>query len=562
MNISHMKILSSTLALVAVFVVSACRSTPTRRVDSNAYDVVIWRATSAGIAAAVQARRMGKSVVVFEASRFLGGLTTGGLGATDVGNKDAIGGISRDFDRALRAHYARPQSWVQETREAFKGRGHHESPDAAWTFEPKVATAVYEAWIREHGIEVRREVKLDLRKGIEFSPDLKRSEGPRIAALYDIEGRRYAGRAFIDASYEGDLLPLAGVDFMLGREANREFQETLNGVQRARAKHHQFVRKVDPYRQRGDKASGLLPGIAARAPGPDGSADRCIQAYCYRLCATDVPANRVPWPRPADYDENRYELLFRNFEAGDLRRPWHPVRMPNRKTDSNNNFAVSTDFIGQNYDYATANWKERAEIEAAHASWQKGLFWSLANHARVPEAVRSYFRKWGLARDEFVETQHWPPQLYVREGRRMRADVVMTERHVRGAVREPDAVGLGAYGMDSHHVQRYVDEKGHVRNEGDVQVRGFKPYSISYRSLVPRRGQCANLAVACAVSSTHIAFGSIRMEPVFMVLGQSAATAACLAPDQGCALQDLPYDGLRERLLADGQRLVWQEPEK
>lgn len=544
-------------ALVLCCAQVACTSTT--EAPQSVHDLVIWRATSAGITAAVQAANMGKRVLILEPTRFVGGLSAAGLGATDVGNKGAIGGLSRAFYRQVRAHYDDDAAWDRQPRTAFKGRGHRSDDDAAWTFEPKVASAIFERWLRRVEIDVRRGVQLDLRRGVELEEGA--GAAPRIRALVDVDGNRYFGRMFVDASYEGDLLPLAKLDFLYGREANTEFDETLNGVQTARAVAHQFVARVDPYLVPGTPESGLLPGISAEAPMADGSADAKIQAYCYRICATDLPENRVPWPKPDDYDEARYELLFRNFEAGDMRRPWHPVRMPNRKTDSNNNFAVSTDFIGQNWRYAIANWDERAQIEARHESWQKGLFWSLAHHERVPAAIRRYFSNWGLAKDEFVTTGNWPHALYVREGRRMRGDVVLSERHVRGLVPVDDGVGMGAYGMDSHHVQRYVDASGQVRNEGDVQVRGFEPYSISYRAIVPPRGTCANLVVPVAVSATHIAFGSIRMEPVFMVLGQSAATAACLSLDRACAVQDLPYPVLRRRLLADGQRLTWAEPE-
>ncbi len=543
-------LLAGLLALASV--ASGCASDPRPQAT---HDVVIWRATSAGLAAAVQAARSGKSVLVLEASPWIGGLSASGLGATDVGNKDAIGGIARDFYRAVREWYARDEAWVAERREDFRGRGHRESADAAWTFEPKVATRIFEEWALREGIEVRRSVRLDLQR-IEFAPTWGQAQ--RIAALFDEHGRRYEGRMFIDASYEGDLLALAKVSYVVGREANSDFGETLNGVQKELGVAHQFVRDVDPYRVSGDASSGLLPGIEAEIPGPEGAADHKVQAYCYRICATDHEATRLPWRKPEGYDETAYELLFRNFEAGDLRRPWHPVLMPNRKTDSNNNFAVSTDFIGQNWSYAEAGWAERERIEAAHRSWQQGLLWTLAEHPRVPLEVRNDFQRWGLCRDEFTDNGGWPYQLYVREGRRMRSDVVLTEGHVRGERPVEDPVGLGAYGMDSHHVQRYVDADGHVRNEGDVQVRGFDPYGISYRAIVPSRGQASNLLVPVAVSATHIAYGSIRMEPVFMVLGQAAATAACMSLDRGVAVQDLGYNELREQLLRDGMILEWK----
>ncbi len=331
--------------------------------------------------------------------------------------------------------------------------------------------------------------------------------------------------------------------------------QTLNGVQTKNATKHQFNRRVDPYLVPGDAESGLLPGIQAEGPGEEGAADHRVQAYCFRICATDVPANRVAWPKPEGYDEAQYELLLRNFEAGDHRIPWNPVKMPNRKTDSNNNFAISTDVIGTNYAYPNADYATRERIVAAHLHHTQGLLWTLANHPRVPEKVRAHYGRHGLAKDEFTDHEHWPYQFYVREARRMVGSHVMTENHCRGKLRVSDSVGMGAYGMDSHNVQRYLSADGRILNEGDVQVHGFKPYGISYRSLLPKQSECANLLVPVCLSATHIAFGSIRMEPVFMILGQSAATAACLALEREEALHALPYAVLRERLLGDGQRL-------
>jgi len=392
--------------------------------------------------------------------------------------------------------------------------------------------------------------RLDLADGVTM-------DGTRIDALRLEGGDEVRGAVFVDATYEGDLLAAAGVSYRVGREANAVYGETLNGVQTAHAVHHQFSHTPDPYVVPGDPSSGLLWGIAATPPGPDGSGDGGVQAYCFRMCTTDDPANRLPWPKPDGYREADFELLLRNFEAGDLRRPWHPVWMPNRKTDTNNNFAVSTDFIGGNAGWAEGSWSERAQIFDAHERYQKGLLWTLANHPRVPDEVRAHFSSFGLCRDEFVATGGWPHQLYVREARRMVGALVMTEHHCRGqaAVREP--VGLAAYTMDSHHVHRYVDRDGRVRNEGDVQVGGFAPYGIGYGAITPQRRECTNLLVPVALSASHIAYGSIRMEPVFMVLAQSAAIAADLAIARGSDVQEVPYPELRAALLGAGQILEW-----
>jgi hypothetical protein len=517
------------------------------------YDVVVYGGTCGGVAAAVQASRMGKTVVLIEPGRHLGGLTSGGLGATDIGNKQAIGGLSREFYHRIWQHYQKPSAWREQTFEEYKKakKGRSIDVDTMWGFEPHVADQVFRDMIAEARVPVFFGQRLDLKQGV-------RKAGTQITAIVMESGQEYRGRMFIDATYEGDLMAKAGVSYHVGRESNAEFHETLNGVQTAQAKFHQFDRPVDPYVKPGDPASGLLPGVQAGGPGQEGEGDRRVQAYCFRMCMTDAPENRRPWPKPEGYDPQRYELLLRNFEAGDLREPWLPTGMPNRKTDTNNRHAISTDNIGMNYDYPEADHATRDRIVKEHETYQKGLMWTLANSPRVPEQVRQTFQTWALAKDEFKDNDNWPHQLYVREARRMRSDCVMTEHHCRGKEVVADSVGMGAYGMDSHHTQRYVDATGHARNEGDVEVHGFPPYPISYRAIVPKADQCTNLVVPVCVSSSHIAYGSIRMEPVFMVLGQSAATAAVLALDAGVDLQKLDYTRLRERLLADQQVLEYK----
>ncbi len=520
-------------------------------------DVVIYGGTSGGIAAAVQAARMGRTVVLIEPTRFLGGLTTGGLGATDIGNKRAIGGISREFYGRIWKHYQQPSAWPHQKREEYanrRGSGSEPAETTMWTFEPHVATKVYDDLLREAGdrVTVVRGERLDLTPGRGVI-----KEGANITRIVMESGRSFAGRVFIDATYEGDLMARAGVSYHVGREANATYGETINGVQAGHAVSHQFIRNVDPYVRPGDRSSGLLPGINPDGPGVEFTGDRKVQAYNFRLCTTDVPGNRRPWEKPAHYDPRWYELLLRNFEAGDPRVPWNPVWMPNRKTDTNNNYAISTDFIGQNWDYPEAGYAERERIRQAHVDWQQGLMWTLANHPRVPEKVRAEFQRLGLARDEFTDNDNWPRQLYVREARRMVSDHVMTEKNCVRAEVVTDSVGMGAYNMDSHHVQRYVTKEGFVRNEGDIQVR-VRPYPISYRSIRPRAAECANLLVPVCLSASHIAYGSIRMEPVFMVLGQSAATAAVHAIEQGVRVQDIDPAKLQARLLADGQVLDFE----
>lgn len=515
-------------------------------------DIVVYGGTSGGVAAAIQARRMGKSVTLIEPTKFVGGLTTGGLGATDIGNKRCIGGISREFYERIFDHYNNAANWKQETRDAyFKNRTRSgETEKAMWTFEPSVATTVYSQMLAEANIEVVFGERLDLNRGVV-------KEGSSITKIVMESGRAFTGKVFIDATYEGDLMAKAGVSYHVGREANSQYGETINGLQIAGAVHHQFTKKVDPYRKPGDASSGLLPGVWPAPTGKDGDGDHRIQAYNFRMCTTDAAENRRAWPKPDDYDELRYELLLRNFEAGDMRHPWNPVWMPNRKTDTNNNFAISTDNIGMNYEYPEADYATREKIWKEHESYQKGLMWTIANSPRVPESIRKEFNRIALAKDEFLDNDNWPRQLYVREARRMVSDYVMSEKNCKRQEVVPDSVGMGAYNMDSHNTQRYVTAEGYARNEGDIQI-GTRPYPISYRSIRPRESECSNLLVPVCMAASHIAYGSIRMEPVFMVLGQSAATAASLAIDEKTSVQQVAYAKLSEKLLADKQVLDFE----
>jgi hypothetical protein len=504
-------------------------------------DIIVYGGTSGGVAAAIQAKRMGKSVILIEPTKFLGGLTTGGLGATDIGNKGAIGGMSREFYHRIWQHYQNDSAWTREAK------SQPAAEETRWTFEPHVATQVYNDWVKETGVTVVFGERLDLQKGVE-------KDGPRITRIVMESGAAFTGKVFIDTSYEGDLMAKAGVRYHIGREANSVYGETLNGVQTARALKHQFTHDIDPYVIPGDPKSGVLPGIQLDAAGEDGSGDARVQAYNYRLCTTNVAENRLPWPKPANYDPLRFEILLRNFEAGDQRSPWNPVWMPNRKTDTNNNFAVSTDNLGMNWDYPDGDYATRARIVQEHTDYTQGLMWTLANSPRVPEKIRAEFQRLGPAADEFADNNHWPRQLYIREARRMVSDYVMSEKNCLRREVVEDSVGMGAYNMDSHNVRRHLTKDGKVRNEGDIQV-GSKPYPISYRSIRPRASECTNLLSPLTLSASHIAFGSIRMEPVFMVLGQSASTAAALAIDANVTVQAVDPAQLKARLLADKQVL-------
>lgn len=524
--------------------------------ESRSADIVVYGGTSSGIASAVAAAREGKTVLLLEAGKHLGGLTTGGLGATDIGNKGAIGGIAREFYERIHRHYAKPEAWTwEQTPQAKAGQERGKDPlvektgrPTQWTFEPHVAMAIYRQMLAEAKIEPRFGQRLDKVK----------KDGGRIVEITMEDGQTYGGRMFIDATYEGDLMAKAGVSYTVGREANAQYGETLNGV-RAETRYHQFKVAVDPYLKPGDPSSGLLPYVQPGDGGAPGSGDKAVQAYNYRLCMTRVAANKVPWAAPPGYDEKKYELLARYLAARvESGRPakvselMNPVPMPNGKTDTNNNGPFSTDFIGMNYDYPDAGYGVRARIEKEHENYIRGFLYFLSSSPRVPQALRDEMNSWGLAKDEFVDTDHFPPQMYVREARRMISDYVMTEHECRWERKPDDGIGLGAYGMDSHNCQRIV-KAGRVENEGDVEVPVSGPYPVSYRSIVPRASECENLFVPVCLSATHIAYGSIRMEPVFMILGQSCAVAASMAIDDKVAVQKVDYDKLAAKLRAQDQ---------
>lgn len=557
-----MKRAGNLIAVIVFTIITLLACKPTDNQSLSSADLVIYGGTSAGISAAIQTARLGKSVILIEPTNRLGGLTTGGLGQTDIGNKQVIGGISREFYQNIKRYYEDSASWVWQKRSEYKDSGQtrtEENEDAMWTFEPSVALKVFHNMIKDLDIQVVYNQRLDRSKEVS-------KEARAIEHIIMESGKKYHGKIFIDASYEGDLLAAAGVTYTTGREANAQYGESLNGVQAndtsrslsggfsANAQNHNFVPGVDPYIVPGDASSGLLPGVN---PGvqEDGSADKHIQAYCFRMCLTDHPENRIPFEKPADYNELNYELLFRNYEAGYNRIPWINSQMPNRKTDSNNRNGFSTDFIGQNYAYPEASYDEREQIIQKHYSHQQGLMWTLANHTRIPEEIRTELSRWGTCKDEFEREDGWQQQLYIREARRMVSDFVMDQKHCERIEIVTDGVGMAAYGMDSHHTQRYVNSKAEVSNEGNVEAHVQSPFPISYRSIVPKKEECSNLLVPVCLSATHIAFGSIRMEPVFMVLGQSSALIASLAIDDNKAVQEVDYSKIKEMLIANGQVL-------
>jgi hypothetical protein len=524
------------------------------------YDVVVYGGTSAGVIAAVQAKKMGKSVVIVCPDKHLGGLSSGGLGFTDTGDKSVIGGLSREFYHRVWKHYQEPSAWKWQKREEYgnKGQGTPAIDGAQrtmWIFEPHVAEQVFEDFIKEHAVPVQRDEWLEREKGVT-------KEDGRIHSIRMLSGKIYSGRMFIDATYEGDLMAAAGIDYHVGREGTDVYGEKWNGIQTGVLHHrHHFgvlKEKISPYVSPGDPSSGVLPRISKEPPGEYGHGDKRIQAYCYRMCLTDHPENRIQFPKPDGYDAREYELLARIYAAGwrETFDKFDPI--PNKKTDTNNHGPMSTDNIGYNYDYPEASYERRREILNEHERYQKGWLYFIANDPRVPKEVQERMRQWGLAKDEFADNGNCPHHIYVREARRMIGTHVMTEHELLKRRPTPDPVGMGSYAIDSHNVQRYITPEGYVQNEGDIGVSANGPYQISFGSLLPKRAQCENLIVPVCVSSSHIAFGSIRMEPVFMILGQSAATAAVMAIDKKIPVQDVPYAELSAKLLADGQILEKQ----
>lgn len=542
-------------ALAYILVSVGCASPGSASTDEpvgSVYDVVVYGGTSAGIIAAVQAKKDNMSVVIVSPDTRLGGLTAGGLGWTDSGKKHVIGGLSRGFYEDMYQYYQQDDVWKHQTIDEFVAipratRTVNHDTKTLWSFEPSAAKTIYDRYIRGYDIPVFRDHWLDRKSGVTM-------DRQRITAITTLNGKTFRGKVFIDATYEGDLMAAAGVSYTTGRESNKTYGETLSGNQPGR-KTHQFTENVDPYATQGDPSSGLLPRIQAGGTGEPGAGDHRLQAYNFRVCLTNVPANRVPFPKPTGYDVKQYELLLRAIQAHGtyVFNKFDPA--PNGKTDTNNHGPFSTDNIGMNYDYPDASYERRAEIIEEHRVYQQGYFYFLANDPRVPKAIREKMSSWGLAKDEFVESGNWTTQLYIREAKRMVSDFVTTEGHLKLERPTPRPVGMGSYNMDSHNTRRYVDEQGFVRNEGDVQVGLKAPYPIDYQAIVPKRGECENLLVPICVSASHIAFGSIRMEPVFMILGQSSAQAAKLAIELNVAVQDVPYDTLRERLLAADQVL-------
>ncbi len=503
------------------------------------HDVVVYGDSSGAVTAAVSAKRQGRTVILVNPTRFLGGMSSSGLGATDfLGRRATFGGIASEFYDAVAAAYG---------------------TDFVRSFEPHVGLKVFDKIAADAGLTVVFDEKLDRTPG----KGVMMKDG-RIESITTLSGKTYRGKMFIDATYVGDLMAAAGVSFTVGREAEAQYGEDLAGVRRGdtkprvhytqRDKDH-FIREVDPYIKAGDPSSGLLPRIHRIEGLANGQGDRKIQAYNYRVCLTTDPKLRIPIGKPEGYREIDHELLLRNFEAGDPRLPAliEPLAGTGSKVDWNNMHAVGSDHPGGNWDYPEASYEKRREIEKEHETYIRGFLWTLSNNPRVPEGIRKKASAYGLAKDEFTDNGGWPWMIYIREARRMVSDYVTTQHHCEGKETAPDPVALGSFGMDSHVVQHFVTESGHAQSDGVIWRVPPKPYGISYRSIVPRKGECANLFVPICLAASHVAHGSIRMEPVFMALSESAAIAAGVAIDQQVAVQEVAYPALREKLLAAKQ---------
>jgi hypothetical protein len=560
MQASNLKYSFSALIILLLGLQFSCSSNVGVENNESTYqsDIIIYGGTSAAITAAVQAKKMGKSVIVVSPDIHLGGLSSGGLGFTDTGDKSVIGGLAREFYHRIYMHYQKEDSWKWQKKDEYGNVGQGTpaidgNARTMWIFEPHAAEKVFEDFVSENDIQVFKDEWLDRKNGVQL-------ENGKIISIITLSGKTFEGKMFIDATYEGDLMAAAKVRYHVGRESNEIYGETWNGVQFGVFQHrHYFKEQISPYIISGDPSSGLLPEISDSQLAENGTGDNKVQAYNFRMCLSQNPDNSIPFTKPDGYDPSRYELLARVYEKGwsETFDKYDPI--PNLKTDTNNHGPFSTDYIGKNYAYPEASYEERKRIIKDHEDYQKGLMYFLANDPKVPEKVREEMSKWGLAKDEFVDNGHWPHQIYVREARRMIGDYVMTEHDVLGTKEVPHPIGMGSYALDSHNIQRIVSNEGFVQNEGDIGVKPKNPYSISYGTIIPKKEECGNLLVAVCVSSSHTAFGSIRMEPVFMILGQSAATAAALAIDDDVSVQDLPYAKLQKKLHSDGQVMVLEE---
>src|SRR5882757_14199 len=501
-------------------------------------DLVVYGGTASGVITAYSAAREGLHVVLLEPRAHLGGMVTGGLSATDLGQFKVIGGYARDFYMQAAMHYGLHDLDRMEN----------------WHSEPHVDEAIFRKMLSDVGVEIRFHEKLKEHDGVQ-------AHDKRITGITTMDGKQWTAKVFADCSYEGDLMAQAGVKYVSGRESVADYGEDLAGV-RAHTPAHQFTWPVSAF----DDQHRLLPEVN---PGPladPGSGDKLVQAYNFRLILTHDSSNRVPFPRPKHYDASRFALLRRylsEFEknrgrAPDLHDVTNPVSIPHDKADFNNNGPVSTDYIGHSWTYPDGSYAEKQAIWEDHLNYTQSFFYFLSHDRSVPSTLQKEVNEWGLSKDEFLDTDHWPNQLYVREGRRMVGSYVMRQADLQNARTKPDSIGMGSYNSDSHNIQRVARPDGSVTNEGDVQVP-VRPYEIPYRVLTPERSQMQNLLVPVCLSATHIAYSSLRMEPQYMIMGQAAGVAASLSIRSGLAVQDIPVDLLEKNLHSNGAILHLSE---
>ncbi len=516
-----------------------------------AVDVCVYGATSAGVIAAIECANSGKTVALISQDKYVGGVTASGLGATDINNRNAIGGLAREFYKRIYHYYAQPSAWKVQTWEQYAelGKGlffglKSDSLKMMWMFEPHVAKKIFADMLNEAKVKVHYNERLDLNKKV----------GKKNGSIQYIEmenGNVYTAKAFIDASYEGDLMAKAGVSYIVGRESNTLYNEVNNGVLPS----HIFGKgkSIDPYIKKGDPRSGLLPFIESKVPGEKGATDKRVQAYCYRFTLTTDPQNKIPFTKPVNYNPLWFEFLARLLQLKPslkMETLLTLTPLPNKKTDTNH-----ADFVGACYDWADGSYATREKLAQMHRDYVLGILWFLSTDPRVPKRIKDEINTYGLPKDEFGENGNFPHQIYVREARRMISDYVMTEHNYYGREVAPESVGLGTYWLDSHVVSRYVDSEGNLRNEGPFWENRSETYPIDYKAIIPKEQECKNLLVPVCLSSSHAAYGSIRMEPQYMLLAQSAAIAACLSIDKNCSVQKLPYEVLRKELLKKQQIL-------
>ncbi|SFJ18972.1 FAD-dependent oxidoreductase [Planctomicrobium piriforme] len=510
-------------------------------------DVIVYGGTPAGLCAAIAASRAGASVIVIEPTPWIGGLVTGGLSHTDKGREETIGGIAREF-------FTRAAAAVPGT--------------PLWFSEPHVNMATFQQMLDEAKVTV---LTGKLVKSVTSAPH---NGSIRLNSITLDDGQTFSAKVFIDASYEGDLLGKAGVKSVIGRESRGEYDEPLAGYVpmpiRERSAEimgsvcpclggtgphyiHGTPCKISAYGPDGKLLSGVMPAM-----GEPGTADDKTQAYNYRICVTQRPDILIPFPKPANYDPARYELLLRliqSYPKVRFGRLVHLGRIAHEKFDLNAQGLFSTDYPGGNVDYPGGDAAARERIRQDHIDYVQGFLWFLSHDERVPRELRDETNSWGLCRDEFVDNHNWPYALYVRDARRMVGEHVMTQRDIQTEIEKPDSVAMGSFVIDCHIVQRIVTADGFVTDEGSFPDAPARPYQIPYRSIIPRKNDCENLLSPVCISASHIALCSMRMEPVYMALGQASGVAAVMAIRSEKPVQEIDVPQLQATLREQKQVL-------